>query len=351
MNGEATALDTWDAPDPPRRGITARELMAKTFPPIKYVVPGYVVEGLTVFAGAPKLGKSWAVLDWAVAVANGDYAFGSIACQQGDVLYLALEDNQRRLQSRLRHMHVADAPERLTFATEWPDLDGDCISQLEQWLRSAASPRLIIIDVFAKVRGVGTQRDTQYELDYKFAARLQMLATLHGVAVVLVHHTRKQESEDPFDAVSGTRGLTGAADSVLVLKKDAGSQQPILYGRGRDLPEIESVLIFDAQEGRWSVLGDTGMVAHTAERREILQVLGRAIDPMSPTEIAEALGKKRSTVNHTLTKLYEDGKVEKHSKGRYTLRPPLNSVHSVHSDSGTVNEVNGVVGGYRDASV
>jgi DNA-binding transcriptional ArsR family regulator len=244
-------------------------------------------------------------------------------------------------------MHVADAPERLTFATEWPDLDGDCIVQLDQWLDGVLSPRLIIIDVFAKVRGAGSARETQYELDYKFAAKLQTLATLRGVAVVLVHHTRKQESEDPFDAVSGTRGLTGAADSVLVLKKDPGSQQPILYGRGRDLPEIESALIFDGEQGRWSVLGDAGMVAHTAERREILQVIGRAVDPMTPTEIAEALGKKRSTVNHTLTKLYEDGKVEKHSKGRYTLRPPLNSVHSVHSDNDTVNEVNGVVGGYR----
>ena len=101
----------WDgyglpASAPVSSGITARELMAKTFPPIKFVVPGYVVEGLTIFAGAPKLGKSWAVLDWALAVASGGYAFGSILCQQGDVKYCALEDNHRRLQSRMKQMGI-----------------------------------------------------------------------------------------------------------------------------------------------------------------------------------------------------------------------------------------------------
>lgn len=327
---EWATIEPTDAP-PKLAGITAADLMRKTFEPIKFVVPGYVVEGLTILAGAPKLGKSWAVLDWAVSVASGGMAFGSIQCEQGDALYLALEDNQRRLQSRLRHMQNWHPPARLTFHTEWPDLDGDCIPRLEEWINSVASPRLIIIDVFAKVRGTSTGRETQYELDYKFAAKLQQLAIRWAVGVVLVHHTRKMEAEDPFDAVSGTRGLTGAADSVLVLKRDVGSQQPILYGRGRDLEEIESALEFQKDTGVWHIIGDANVVAHTAERREILQVLGRAVDPMSPTEIADALGKKRSTVNHTLTKLYEDSKVEKHSKGRYTLIPPLNSVHSVHS--------------------
>jgi DNA-binding transcriptional ArsR family regulator len=328
----------------PQTGISARDLMAKTFPPLKFVVPGYVVEGLTVFAGAPKIGKSWAVLDWAVAVAGGSVAFGSVQCQQGAVLYLALEDNERRLQSRLRQMDVADAPEALTFETEWPDLDGKCIARLESWLNSSTNPRLIIVDVFAKVRGASSGKETQYELDYKNAAKLQNLAISFGVAVVLVHHTRKQDADDPFDAVSGTRGITGAADSVLVLRKEQSSQQPILYGRGRDLPEIESALVFQSDACRWEILGDASLIAHTVERREILQVLGRAVGPMAPTEIAEALGKKRSTVNHTLTKLYESGKVEKHSKGRYTLMSPHHSVHCIHPESLRVNEVNEVEG-------
>ncbi|MCW3796882.1 AAA family ATPase [Sphingomonas sp. BN140010] len=332
----------------PKAGISARDLMSKAFAPIKFVVPGYLVEGLTVFAGAPKLGKSWAVLDWAVAVASGGLAFGSVGCIQGDVLYLALEDNERRLQSRLQHMRVTDAPDTLTFATEWSDLDGDCIARLEEWLTGSANPRLIAIDVFAKVRGASVGRDARYDQDYKFASKLQKLAIDYGVAIVLVHHTRKQEADDPFDAVSGTHGLTGAADSVLVLRKDAGSQQPILYGRGRDLPEIETVLEFQADCCRWRIMpGGTAVIANTPERREILSLLSSEAEPMSPTELAAALGKGRSTVNHALTKLFQEGKVDKHAGGRYTLMSPIHSVHSLHSNDDRVNEVKRVNGGHR----
>jgi hypothetical protein len=300
-------------------GISARDLMGKTFPPIKFVVPGYLVEGLTVFAGAPKLGKSWLALGWALAVASGSEAFGSIPCVQGDVLYLALEDNERRLQSRMRYMQVDDASDRLTFYTDWPDLDGDCIPRLRSWLENAIAPRLVIVDVFAKVRGANTGRETQYEADYRLAAMLQQVALEFSVAIVLIHHTRKMDADDPFDTVSGTRGITGAADSVLVLKRDQGTQQPVLYGRGRDLEEVETAMQFDKETGAWSVLGAAWQVADTAERREIQEVLGRSVDPMTPTEIAEILGKSRQNVQKMLARMLDDNKVNRVTTGRYTL--------------------------------
>ncbi len=303
------------------------------FAPLRHVVPCYVVEGLTVFAGAPKLGKSWLALDWAHSVSAGALAFGSLACEQGDVLYLALEDNPRRLQGRLRHMRVNNPSERLTFHTEWPDMDGDCLGRLQAWIDSVSRPRLVIIDVFAKVRGINSGRETQYEADYKFAAMLQRLAIDTGLAIVLVHHTRKQEADDPFDAVSGTRGLTGAADSVLVLTRDVASQRTVLYGRGRDLEEVETALEFDRDTGRWSILGEAGEIAKTHERRAITELLGRAVEPMSPSEIADALGKTRSNVSHLLARLMQETLVQKHAKGRYSLVTPIHSVHSVHSVS------------------
>ena len=72
-----------------------------TFTPLEYAIPGYVVEGLTVLGGKPKLGKSWWAYDASIAVATGGRTVGAVECEQGDVLYLALEDNQRRVQSRL----------------------------------------------------------------------------------------------------------------------------------------------------------------------------------------------------------------------------------------------------------
>jgi hypothetical protein len=306
-----------------RKGVSARALMTKTFAPIRWIVPGYLVEGMTLFAGAPKLGKSWMALGWCISVASGCQAMGSIACEEGDVLGLMLEDNERRLQRRMRQLCLHDLPERLTLLTEWPTLDDGCEREIEAWIAGVSNPRLIVVDVFARVRGSKGAKETDYEADYRQAAMLQGIASRHGLAVVLIHHTRKMAAEDPFDEVSGTRGLTGAADSVLVLKRDAGTQQPVLYGRGRDLEEVDTAMQFDKETGAWSILGAAWQVADTSERREIQEVLGRSVDPMTPTEIAAAVGKSRQNVQKMLGKMYEAGQVEKATTGRYTLVSPV----------------------------
>jgi hypothetical protein len=302
-------------------GISAVALMATVFAPISWIVPGYVVEGMTLLAGAPKAGKSWLALGWMIAVASGGYAMGSVHCEQGDVLGLMLEDNRRRLQRRLRQMRLAEVPERLRLLTQWPTLDEQCIGEIEAWIASVENPRLIVVDVFARVKGQKRQKETDYDADYRQAAALQALASRHGLAVVIIHHTRKMSAEDPFDEVSGTRGLTGAADTVLVLKKDGGT--PVLYGRGRDLEEIETALQFDNETGTWSILGEAWQVADTIERRVIQEVLGRSVGPMTPSEVAAAVGKSRQNVQKMLAKMYADGKVEKVSSGRYTLVSPV----------------------------
>jgi hypothetical protein len=302
-----------------KRGISARALMAMQFAPIRWIVPGYVVEGMTLFAGAPKLGKSWMALGWLLSVASGGPAMGSIECEQGDVLGLMLEDNQRRLQRRLRQLRLADLPERLTLLTEWPTLDHDCCGEIEAWIASVEKPRLIVIDVFARVRGTKGHKENDYDADYRQAAMLQSIAIKHNLAVVLIHHTRKMAADDPFDEVSGTRGLTGAADSVLVLKRDAATQHVVIYGRGRDLEEVETAVQLNKETGAWSMIGAAWQVADTIERREIQEVLGRSVDPMSPTEIGERLGKSRQNIQKMLHKMLDDGKVEQISRGRYTL--------------------------------
>lgn len=306
-----------------RKGVSARALMGMQFDPVRWIVPGYVVEGMTVLAGAPKQGKSWLALNWLAAVANGGLAMGSIKCEQGDVLGLMLEDNDRRLQRRLRQMRLMEMPDRLTLLTEWPTIDDGCVSEIEAWIAGVAKPRMVVVDVFARVKGSKGNKETDYDFDYRQAALLQGIASRHNLAVIVIHHTRKMAAEDPFDEVSGTRGLTGASDSVLVLKKDSGSQQPVLYGRGRDLEEVETALQFDKETGTWQILGAAWQVADTIERREIQQVLGRSVDPMSPTEIGERLGKSRQNISKMLAKMYDEGQVEKVSTGRYVLVSPV----------------------------
>jgi hypothetical protein len=131
--------------------ITASDLAAKHFPPITYVVPNYVVQGLTVLAGRPKAGKSWLALDIAVGVAIGGRVFGSIKVDQGDTLYLALEDNQRRLQNRLNKLLPStQKPQRLHLATECPRLNAGGVEAIDAWCAKVPKARLIVVDYWVR---------------------------------------------------------------------------------------------------------------------------------------------------------------------------------------------------------
>ena len=306
--------------------ISAADLMAMTFPPIKWVVPGYIPEGLTFLCGAPKIGKSWMALGLALEVASGGKAFGEIKCQPGPVLYLALEDNRRRLQSRLQHMGVTAAPAALSLTTTWPTVDEDCVGKLEAWIDANPDARMIVVDVFAKIKSAKGGNKPQYDVDYKDVTSLQRVAINRGVAIILVHHTRKMESDDPFDAVSGTRGLTGSADSTFVLTRASGQAKPALYGRGRDIEEIERAMEFDGATGRWSIAGPVVELASSPERQAILDLLRKTGEPMQLADIAERLQKSRANVTQMLAKLIENGTVRKAGTGWYELARPVGEV-------------------------
>ncbi|HKG74907.1 MAG TPA: AAA family ATPase, partial [Aestuariivirgaceae bacterium] len=124
-----------------------------------YVVPGYFVEGCTLFAGRPKLGKSWLCLEVGLAVASGSTCLGGLECGQGDVLYLALEDNERRLQRRIEKLlgRAQEWPEAFHYATEWPRA-AEGSEAIRAWLKRAKSPRLVVVDVLMMYRAAGGRR-------------------------------------------------------------------------------------------------------------------------------------------------------------------------------------------------
>lgn len=297
--------------------ITAAELQGRDFPPIAFVVPGFIAEGLTVLAGRPKLGKSWLALGWAISVATGGTALGSINVDQGDVLYLALEDNNRRLKRRLEQTLAGGAhPARMHLATECPRLGAGGAEAIAEWCDSVKLPRLILVDVFGKIRPPRRGKTDLYEEDYRAIEPLKTLADKRGLAVVIVHHTNKREEPaDPFDSVSGTTGLTGAADTVLVLARS--SNGTTLYGRGRDIEEIEAALKFDRSTGLWTVLGDVADVRRSSERNRILEVLQNATGPLGPKDIAVISGLKPENVRQLLRKMVASGEIEKDTRGAY----------------------------------
>jgi hypothetical protein len=324
LEARASATPLWMPPaNSPESGwrssaITASNLKTKIFSPVKYVVPGYIPEGVTIFAGKPKIGKSWLLYDLCLACAADRFVLGQIKPIQGDVLYLALEDSERRLKKRLQKLWPdGDWPAQLTLTTSWRKADAGGLDDIDEWCESAARPVLIVVDTlekfFAKIHAAA------YTTDYLAIAGLHKLAHARGIAIVVIHHVRKLEADDPFDMVSGTNGLTGAADTILVLKRQAGNAT--LHARGRDIEEKETACRFDKMTCRWTLLGDADQVHSSGERAAIISALANGgSEGMHISEIMAATERNdRNAVDQLLFKMQRDRELVRIKRGLYAL--------------------------------
>jgi hypothetical protein len=310
---------------------TADALMAAEFPAPRWAVPGIVAEGVNVLAGPPKVGKSWMSLGLALAVASGGRAFTMLDVDPGPVLYLALEDTPRRLQSRMgKLLNGTPAPAGLTLATTCPTLPAGGDQAIATWLDQHPDARMVVLDVFAKMRGVPPPGMAAYDADYAAVSRAKRIADHYGVALVLVHHVRKMSSDDFLAEVSGTNGIAGAADAVLVLKRGRNQADGLLNVTGRDVDEAEYALTFHAETGTWQLL-DGPASDHTLHdtRATILRYL-REHPSTGPTAIAEATGLDLAAVKQTCRRMATDGQLH-NDQGKY--RPV------VGGDSGVTPEL------------
>jgi len=301
------------------RTFTAAALQHMTFPPLKFIVPELIPEGATLLVSRPKLGKSWLVLDIAIAVSSGRFTLGSMEPIQGDVLYLALEDGPRRLQWRLTRLLPTfgeNWSDRITFATEWPRADQGGLADIEKWVSSVEAPRLVIVDTLAQFRKAANTKAQLYAEDYATMAELRNLASRHNLGIVSAHHDRKMEADDVFDTVSGTLGLTGGADTVLIMKRQSGAVT--LHVRGRDIEEAEKALQFDKQACRWSILGAAADVYRSAERTRVLEALQGG--PKQAKELMlDAELRNRNATDILLHKMVRDGELVRAERGLYAL--------------------------------
>jgi phage/plasmid primase-like uncharacterized protein len=270
--------------------ITAADLCAKHFNPVRWIVPGLLPAGLTILAGAPKTGKSWFALDLAIAGATGGAVLGKVQVDPGDVLYLALEDNQRRLKSRLlKRLGGESAPDNLELATQWARLDQGAVDRLKEWLIGHPAARLIVIDTLARIRPPSNAKNNTYESDYAVGVELLQLAAEYNVAIVLVHHTRKGEADDPLELISGSTGLTGGVDNVMVLQRVRGTDDATLFVTGRDIEnENKYGLSWDSQIAAWRVTGEGPHVGLSPERRAVFDIVAEH-GPINGREVTQLL--------------------------------------------------------------
>jgi hypothetical protein len=309
-------------PERPVTSWTADELMAMAFPEPNWAVPGLIAEGVNLLAGPPKVGKSWMALNLGISIAAGDPALGSIDVEPGPVLYLALEDTPRRLQSRMRKVLAGrPAPAGLTLDTYCPPLPAGGAEYIAGWLDEHHGARLVVIDVFTKVRGLPPGGVSAYEADYASIGYVKRLADDYGVPILVVHHVRKAGSDDFLAEVSGTNGLAGAADAVLVLKRGRAQADGVLHVTGRDVTENDYAMTFDADNGAWNLLegsADDHLMPDT--RAMISRFVRDHPEGRKPKEIAESLRLNPNTVRKTCTRMAEDGQLHAGTGGTY--HPP-----------------------------
>ena len=309
--------------------FTATDLMREELPPVRWAVPGILPEGLSLLAGKPKLGKSWLALGLAVAKASGGVALGKIPVERGEVLYLALENNRRRLQNRLRKVLNGDPPPGgLHIATEWPRVDEGGAEDLDDWLAVHPDAGLVVVDILKVVRPSVSGNRGIYDADYEALQSMQRLAGQHGVSILVVHHTRKMAASDPVDEVSGSTGLSGGADGIMVLKRDRGKADAYLHVTGREIEnEAELALKWNTALASWTLAGDADEYRLSQERQDIIGALA-AGGGMSPKDLAEALGKSVGSVKVLLGEMVKAGQVSNPAYGRYDL--PANAPYSAY---------------------
>ena len=304
----------------PLQGRSLADIMETDYPEPKWAVPGLVPDGITILAGPKSRGKSWILLDWAIAIAGGYNALGNIECEAGPCLYLALEDNERRIKGRAKSvLQDRKPPPNLQVEVEWPLADNGGLKKIEAWIALNPGARAVIVDVLAKIKGRPNRDKGVYDQDYEVITPFKKIALKTGVAIILAHHTNKAgNAADPVLAVSGTMGLTGAADTVLVLQRDANDPNGMLYVRGRDVPEGEIALEFSKETGTVTQLGAADDFRKSKERREILRLLVDAPDGLMPNEIAKMLKKDGGSTRALINKMHKDGQIQRLQNGKYT---------------------------------
>jgi hypothetical protein len=333
----------------PVRIYTAAEIAAEQLPPVRWSVPGVIPEGVLFAAGKVKMGKSWMMLGIGVAVATGGMALGIIPVEQGEVLYLALEDNRRRIQNRLEKLLAGrPAPASLHIATEWPRLDEGGADLLSEWLAVHPNARLVIVDTLAMFKPKAKGRRTQYDEDRDAVDPLTPIAAEHNVAIVLVHHLREAESDDPLDMIHGSAGLTGGVDGALVLKRKRGQADAYLHVDGRDIENpTELALKWDADAATWAVMGDAEEYRKSETRRTIVKALEDADEPLGPKDVAGLLDMPENTIKQRMYQMSKDGELKVVSRGLYELH----NLHNFHNhEDAKVTEVMEVMDSRNEGS-
>jgi hypothetical protein len=306
-------------------GITGSELSAKEFPELKEIIKNFLTVGYGLIGGRPKIGKSWLAFAIALAAAHGGNVFGSedYPAEKGKVLYLALEDTERRLQKRQSQLlYGVEGSDNLILSTELPRLNEGGLQAIDTWLKANPDCRLVIIDTLAKVKPRQKRGADPYENDMDIGGQLQTIANKHDICLLAVHHTRKAKSEadDFLDELAGSTGITGAADFVMVLSRGRGADMGNLKITGRDIDEKDMALEFSKGTGEWTYKGDAKEWNMSQNRLTVLNCIKKSSEALTPRDVADFTGMIIGSVKNTISELYQADLINKSGHGKYSKK-------------------------------
>jgi replicative DNA helicase len=327
--------------------FTLEDLDNENIEPIKWAVDGLIPEGLTLLCGNPKTGKSFMALDLAISIIDGKKIFDQIPVEQGAVLYLALEDGKRRLKERSKIVGGNIINKKCChFSTNWQTIDKGGWGKLIQKIGEIENLKLVIIDTLAKIRPDNGKKES-YQEDYKVIGNLKRIADELHVPMMLLHHLRKTDAENPLDKILGSNAVTGATDTILILDRKRESDLASLRVIGRDIEEKKYSMKFEKQNCTWKF---TDEVADQPQQDKMSDMIVELINnnggTMKAKDISSYLTKKgcnEQTIRWWLSELVKKKILSRDGRGVYQTNQQTNNIYNnILNKTTTTNTLNNV---------
>jgi hypothetical protein len=306
---------------------TSKDLMQKNLPPLRFIVDRFLTDsGCIVFAGKPKIGKGWIMLELAMSIAEGGTFWGE-RCMRNEVLMYMLEDNERRIKERITILRPGglDVDNRLRFrySVDGPfyvnsDGTGTLLDDIRKHMQSFPFIKFIVVDVLQRVRGTQERTDNAYQVDYKVIGAIQKLASELDILIIVVHHVKKGKVDDAIDAINGSFGVIGAADGGIIIGKDGDVVK--VESRMRDIADFEFDLIKENGSPMWKpaqTVRELFGPSDGTKTQSVLLALNAAKCCLTAGDVAKRTGLTEKNVSTYLSRLMTAGQITRPSRGWY----------------------------------
>ncbi|MEW6215669.1 MAG: AAA family ATPase, partial [Nitrospirota bacterium] len=335
----------------PLKDYQLEDFLKIKYPKVKYLIQDILPEGLSILAGAPKIGKTFFALNMALSIASGTKTLGILQTEKTGVAYFALDEKdqfvQEKINSIIQAQGLTHIPDNFRLIFDINKMSEGGYEQITSYLDEHPDIKLLIIDTMGRIRKPA-KLGNAYEQDVESIGQIQSICNKKNVSILLIHHLKKGRHEDYIENLSGSMGISGTVDTILHLDRGRGEQEGNLKVTGRLIKEEQDLAIkFHKDLLNWQILGNSTIYSQSKERQEIINLLLEEGTALKDKEIAEILGKSYDTIRKTTYRMYKDGLLVNVSRGKYFLSSSLMfkinssspSVDSSPNSPGSLNEV------------